>query len=102
MSSSPSYVRYFAYRRAKAVYEALQYQPEYVDDDPPEEAYKPLSDAQADALDAFLLEPANDVADLARKLKVFRDEEIQKGWDTADKIVAALAADAHRIAYSGT
>jgi hypothetical protein len=59
------------------------------------------AEAHTDALNAFLLTPASDLRDLARKLKVFRVEHIYEGWWKAQEIVEVLAADAHRFAYSG-
>jgi len=90
---------YYAYRHAKALWDAAMYSPEYVDADLPDEISDPLSDAHTHALDAFLLAPAGDAKQLAKKLAVFRDEEIFHGWHRAAEVAAAMAQDAHSLAW---
>lgn len=89
--------RYAAYRHAKAAWDLALYAPEMLNDDVPDEINNPLSDAHTAALNQFLLTPAHSIAALARKLSVFRDEEIHQCWFMASEIVASLTEDAHRL-----
>jgi hypothetical protein len=54
-----------------------------------------------DALNAFLLHPADDAKQLARKMRVFRDEEIIDNWTRGPEIVEQLVRDAEKAAGWG-
>lgn len=90
---------YAAWRYAKATWDAQSYSPENYADGLPDEQDGELCGVTCDALNAFLLHPAETSRELAIKLRVFRDEEIEDGWTRASEIVASIAADAHRIAF---
>lgn len=89
---------YAAWRFAKAAWDAELYAPENCTSDMPDEINDRHADLCFDALNAFLLHPAETISDLALKLRIFRDEEIQSGWHKASAIVGVLAEDARRIA----
>ena len=88
--------KYHAYRYAKAQWDLLLYAPSMLDRDAPEAEDERLSDAHTAALFEVLQHPASSIALLARKLAVFRDEEVYD-YDRAAEIVACLAADANRL-----
>lgn len=91
---------YEAWRYAKAQWEVFDYSP---DDRSRLGARDEVSSAHCratcDALNAYLLHPADDLPALALKLRVFRDEEIWDNWRCAEEITAVLAKDAHRLAF---
>ena len=58
-----------------------------------------MSDAHSQALHDLLMYPAASVAILARKLVVFRDEEMCD-CVRADELIAVFAADARRLVNS--
>ncbi|ASY44664.1 hypothetical protein CJD35_09540 [Sphingobium xenophagum] len=88
---------YYAYRRAKAAWDIALYAPELLDDDLAEEINEPLSEAHTQALNDFMLSPADRMFDLCRKLEVFRDEELAN-WYLANGFICQLASDARRLA----
>lgn len=90
---------YAVWRFAKATLDAQTYSPENYADGLPDEIESNLCGSASDALNAFLMYPATTNRELALKLRVFRDEEIEDGWAKASEIVASIAADAHHIAY---
>lgn len=90
---------YAVWRHAKATWDAQNYSPENYWDGLPDDVDAELCGVTCDALNAFLLHPAETNRELAIKLRVFRDEEIEDGWTRASEIVASIAADAHRIAF---
>lgn len=99
MAKSASFALYYAWMRARAAWNLVQFSPEYLGEDVPDEINSPLCDADTEALNAFLLCPAETAVDLSRKLRVFRDEAIADGWNRAAEIASVLAKDAHRIAF---
>ena len=90
---------YAAWRYAKGLWDAAEYAPdgERLSN---EESIDYGTRTYA-ALNAFLLHPASDAKELARKLRVFRDEEIIDGWKRAPEIVAQLVRDAEKLAGWG-
>lgn len=87
---------YNAYRHAKAAWDIVLYAPEYEDEDVPAEIDVPLSKSHDEALDRYLRAPVDSVAQLWRKLDIFREEE---AWshDSVAIYVATLAEDARRL-----
>jgi Xaa-Pro aminopeptidase len=92
---------YAAWRRAKAEWDLATYSEKYPHNSIPDEADTTLCCATADALNRYLLAPAPDIKELARKLRTFKDEEIYDNWVKAAEIVAQIVKDAHRLAYPG-
>lgn len=92
---------YAAHKRAKAAWDVAAYAPEYVGKDLPQEIDDELCERNADALDAFLLFPAENPRELLHKLRVYRDEEIWHGWHLGGQIVEQLVRDAHHVAGFG-
>ena len=89
---------YAAWRFAKAQWDSALYSPENRGNDLCDEVNERHCDATCDALNAFLLHPADTPGDLSRKLRVFRDEQIAEGWTKAPLIVEQLVKDASHIA----
>jgi hypothetical protein len=90
---------YRHYRLKKAEWDMYTYSsPEHVQTN---ERDSDHCDANAQALNDFLLEPAVNIADLSLKLRIFKEEEIHDGWKQCSMIVGVLAADAHRLAHGG-
>ncbi|MDR3449304.1 MAG: hypothetical protein P4M15_06100 [Alphaproteobacteria bacterium] len=90
---------YSAWRHAKAQWDLFDYAPDNTNDRPADKVSDGLSRAAFKALDAYLTHPAANLANLALKLKVFKDEEIWDGWHLAEEVSAVIAADAHRLAF---
>ena len=88
---------YAEWRYAKATWDAQCYSPENYAGGLPDDVLNALCIAACDALNAFLLHPAENIKQLALKLNVFRDEEIEDGWTKASEIVAVIARDANRL-----
>lgn len=51
------------------------------------------------ALNAYMLHPSENWRAHARKLRVFRDQQIYAGWSQESEIVYQIAADAQRLAF---
>lgn len=93
-----SYALHNAWRFAKAKWDCFIYDPAREHDEG-EERDSELCGICCDALNRYLLHPADDIADLARKLRVCHEEDIFEGWVKAPEIAAALSADGKRIAF---
>lgn len=91
-----SHYLYQIYRYTKAAWDVELYAPERINEDVPDDINSSLSDAHSAAIDRYMLAPAGSLRQLARKLAVFRDEEL-KDWYRAGEFAAALAADADRL-----
>jgi hypothetical protein len=91
---------YRAWRYAKAQWELADNAPDKPDGLSIEEADE-FCDVEHNALLAFMLHPAPDAIQLARKLSVFRAEQ---GWmfTQAPMIVEQLHSDARMLAYPRT
>lgn len=94
-------ILYAAWRRANAAWELDRYAPEHIGNDLPDDLNDRHCDATCDALNAYLLHPVENVSELARKLRVIRDEQIAEGWTKASLIIEQLTQDAHAIVLSG-
>lgn len=99
-SANPTFdTLYAAYRFAKAQWDMACYAPENViNGGPSDDVNSAHCNAFADALNTLLLHPVNDAKELARKIAVFKDEEIIDNWVRGPEIVAVLAEDARRVA----
>ncbi|MBA3053761.1 MAG: hypothetical protein FP826_02215 [Sphingomonadales bacterium] len=84
---------YRAFRKARAIWELITAAGDEV-------AAEPLFEAYADSIDTYLLAPASNAAELARKLRVVRDEELWRGWNMGQEIFSVLAEDARIIALA--
>ena len=93
-----SYALYSAWRFAKAQWDCFIYDPARATDEA-EERDSELCGISCDALNRYLLHPADDIADLARKLRVCHEEDIFESWVKAPEIAAVLAADGKRLAF---
>lgn len=72
--------------------------PGVVGADLPKEAELEHCKADQSTLLAYLLSPVDSMADLARKLRVFGDEEAAD-FGEVEAIIRALECDAHELAY---
>jgi len=89
---------YSAWRYASAAWQLALHAPGNDGDDLPEELERQLCDAEHSALLAFLRHPASNLAELSRKLQVFRDSGACHISESSE-ITAALAKDAHQLAF---
>jgi len=88
---------YRAWRYAQAQYRLADYDPrgeEFLSDEEGDAFCKRTSEA----LNAYLLCPAETIGDFARKLRIFQEEDIMDGWCLAPAILASLVKDAHDLA----
>ncbi|WP_100260657.1 hypothetical protein [Qipengyuania seohaensis] len=90
---------YAAWRRAKGSWDLASYAPETFLNGLPNDEEDAHCDATCKALNAYLLHPTDCPRELARKLRVMRDEEIYDSWTMAPQIAVVVAADAHRVAF---
>lgn len=90
---------YAASRRKRAEWDLASYADDALPHGPPDDVQDAHCDETADALNAYLLHPAEDLRALAIKLRVFRDEDIFDNWCRGREIVAVIAEDAHRLAF---
>lgn len=88
---------YSAWRFARAQWELARYCPENAGGELPDDVDASHCDADHVALCAYLLHPAATWHELARKLRVFNQED-GSGFTQASEITAALAEDAQRMA----
>ena len=91
---------YAAWRYAKAQWDLADYDPANVEGLSNDESNEYCGRA-CNALNAYLLHPANGAKELAKKMRVFRDEEIFDNWTRAPEIVARLVKDAEKLAGWG-
>lgn len=89
---------YSAWRYARAQWELARHAPEVMGADLPKEVEATHCRADQAALLAYLLAPVENIADLARKLRVCGDEEATD-FGEAEAIIRALECDAHELAY---
>ena len=94
-------ILYAAWKHAKATWDAALYAPENIGKDLPQAVGDQHCEESCATLNAFLLHPAKDAYELLIKLRVFRDEEIVKGWWKAPEIVNQLVLDAQGAAFAG-
>lgn len=92
-----SYALYKASRFAKAAWEFHMWNPETAQTPEEDERDTELCNAFSTALTEYLLFPADSLKDLECKLRTHHEEAIWDGWDCAEEISAALAADARRL-----
>lgn len=92
-----SYALYAAFRWTQAKWDAHIYDPARPETEGEDPADAVLCHQTARALDSFMLHPVTSLADLTRKLRVFRDHEIHDGWENAGEIVHVLVQDAQRL-----
>lgn len=87
---------YAAYRYSKATMDLVFYNPATPSQDLPADVEQKMSDDHTEALNAYLLHPAETALDFKTKMTVFRDEEIVDNWAQGAHIVATLCEDARR------
>jgi len=90
---------YCAWRTVRAQWEMETYSPENAGGDLPNEVEKAHCDADYDALRSYLAHPAATLHELARKLRVFRQEDA-RAYDCADELIDVLVNDALSLAVS--
>ena len=88
---------YAAWRIARAKWELARYDPANLGRDLCEEEDGRHCDADHGALIAYLLHPADDLRELARKLRTFREED-GASWTRFDEVMEALENDAFNFA----
>lgn len=88
---------YAAWRCARAEWELALYSPANSSGSIPEDAEDAYCSADNAALIAYLMAPAEDIGELARKLRVLRDED-GSGLSNAAEVIAALASSAQKLA----
>lgn len=88
---------YSAWRFARANWDQAIYDPERCGDDLPDDIEGPLCDAEEAALLAYLLHPAESLAELARKLRTFHQEGASGSARVAE-LTSALAFDGLTLA----
>jgi hypothetical protein len=88
---------YSAWRYARANWDQAIHDPERGGDDLPDDIEGPLCDAEEAALLAYLLHPAESLAELARKLRTFHQEGASGSARVAE-ITNALAFDGLTLA----
>jgi hypothetical protein len=89
---------YAAWRIARAKWELARYAPANLGRDLCEEENDRHCDADHGALMAYFLHPAEDLHELARKLRTFREED-GTGFTRAAEIVEAFENDAFDLAF---
>jgi hypothetical protein len=98
-SATESERLYAAWRYAKAIWDTKSYAPGIYPDDLPQDIDSALCDETAEALNRYLLHPAEDLRALACKLRVYRDEELYNNWYRGADIASVLVEDARRFAF---
>lgn len=90
---------YAAWKHAKGKWEMESYAPDCVEHGLPDHIENEHCDATAQALNTLLLHPVDCPKELARKLRIIRDEQIFDNWFKGPEIAACVAKDAARIAF---
>lgn len=89
---------YAAWRCARARWELALYSPENCGDDLSDEDDTTFCDAEHSALIEYLTAPAEDIKELARKLRVMKAEG-GSGFTEAEAIISSLADSARRLTH---
>jgi hypothetical protein len=88
---------YRAWRFAKAQWELADNAPDRAEE-MPEEERDAFCDTEHAALLAYFLHPAETPSDVARKVRVFKEDESWQ-YTAAPQIVSQIAADVHALAF---
>lgn len=94
---------YAAWRCARARWELARYDLANLGRDLCKEADDQFCEADGECLMAYMLHPADDLRELARKLRIFREED-GSSWTRFDEVLEALENDAFdfdNLALSG-
>lgn len=86
---------FIAYRRTMAAWDAYMYAT--TEEKREDERDQAFCKEQAETLNSLLLTPAENLHDLALKLRIYNAEEIDDNWTMARPITALLAEDGQRL-----